>query len=105
MFIRKFSQFQDAQSIKNFFVDLNYNDGFAIYLNEKRVITSNMVENITEECIATGKHRLDKYKGSKMSVSTLLNGENIIAINLLNQQITSNDLSMITELTIKCNRD
>ncbi|MBN2519373.1 MAG: CotH kinase family protein [Bacteroidales bacterium] len=100
----------DIAILNNILLDIDYDDAFVAYLNETEVARS---ANITEQNPAynsplTTDHEARMYTGGqperfKISTDFLVNGENLLAIQVLNTDTNSSDLSAIVFMNAEIN--
>jgi hypothetical protein len=77
-----------------------YDDGFVTYLNGEKVAEFNAPTNLTWNAAATANHEAEAWDTFDISsfVSSLMTGENLLAIHGLNVSLTSSDFIIGTEL-------
>jgi hypothetical protein len=105
LYIRKSFNIQSPASISKLIIDLKYDDGFVLYLNDSLVLKKYSPSELGFKGLATGDHSADVTERFLCSSSHLFEGENIIAIMVLNWDINSSDLTMIPILHIKNDED
>ncbi len=114
VFVRKKFNVVDVTAIEDMIFHIDYDDGFVAYLNGVEIARSNMgaSQNITFNQPSAGLHEAVMFAGgvpegfpiSKSVLSTLLvNGENILAVEVHNESIGSSDLSCIPFLSARVN--
>ena len=87
-----------ADGVAELFADVNYDDGFVVYLNGERVMARNAPSRISHDSVATADHEGGRYHRYHFSRSALRDGANTIAIVVLNRALDSSDLSMAFRL-------
>lgn len=109
VFVRKRFTVTDLEAIKELMLDLDYDDGFVVYINGHEVVRENlgaegdntpydaMTPNYVNPLLASGSS-LAHYDLSK-HVDCLVDGENTLAIQIHNVSETSSDLLLYPFLT------
>ena len=92
LFIRRTFNLTDPGSIENLYILVNYDDGFAAYINGTMVHLVN-VNNFSHTAVASGNHESAGPEEFDISdhLNVLRTGENVIAVHLKNQARTSSD--------------
>ena len=101
LYIRKSFSIQNSANISKLIIDLKYDDGFVLFLNDRLVLKEYSPSQLEFNSLATGDHSADVTERFICSSSHLIEGENIIAIMVLNWSINSSDLTMIPVLHTK----
>ncbi len=92
---------QDISDITDLYFDVDYDDGFVAYINGTEVARENVVDpiswnmelsNYREAIMYTGVHPY-RYKLKEFVNSVLVTGKNVLAVEVHNQNATSNDFS------------
>ena len=100
LYIRRTFQMRDVEGIEKLILRVDYDDGFVAYLNGKEVTRAN-IEGIPKYNTTAKKgHEAGSPKDFDISdkINLLKNGENLLAVQVHNDKITSNDLTIIPEL-------
>jgi hypothetical protein len=91
----------ELQNFANLYLKIRYDDGFAVFLNGIRVAESNAPFTLSWNAAATGTHEAaaaeDLYNISA-HVGLLKAGENLLAVQALNSEVTSSDFLVTVEL-------
>jgi hypothetical protein len=109
LYIRKTFSINDLENISAALLHIDYDDAFVAYLNGKEIARSNIgtpgIEPAYDET-ASNYHEATIYTGGSPEEyviydlnSLLVTGENVLAIQIHNYNITSSDLSAIPFLT------
>ncbi|MHC4582072.1 MAG: DUF1800 family protein, partial [Planctomycetota bacterium] len=91
----------ELAAIDNLILRADYDDGFKAYLNGVEVARANLPAGIVpHDRRATGSHEAGTPRDFDISdhMDLLRTGDNVLAIQVHNRNITSGDLSMIPEL-------
>ncbi|MHC4434896.1 MAG: DUF1800 family protein, partial [Planctomycetota bacterium] len=91
----------ELAAIDNLILRADYDDGFKAYLNGVEVARANLPAGIVpHDRKATGSHEAGTPRDFDISdhMDLLRTGDNVLAIQVHNRNITSGDLSMIPEL-------
>jgi len=88
--------------IQQLLLQIDYDDAFVAYINGLEVARSANITDVvpTFNNTISYDHEAQMYSGGKpesyeINLSSLVNGENIFAVQILNQNITSSDISAI----------
>lgn len=110
VFLRKKFTVDDPSAISQLVLHLDYDDGFVAYLNGKEIARDQMVgkgDFPGFDVLASGQHEALIYQGKSPAKFILPNpaeilksGENVLAIQVHNINITSTDFSAIPFLSI-----
>ncbi len=100
LYLRKVVQINDLSVIEDLILDIDYDDAFVLYINGVECARS---ENVTGafppfNSVLTTDHEAKMYSGGKperfvLKTSSLKTGENTFAVHILNQGLSSSDLS------------
>jgi hypothetical protein len=90
----------NLQVVDSIVFDVDYDDGFALFLNGVRVGSSNAPEVLTNTSMATGDHESGSNLYHLKIDKPTLAAENILAIQVLNTGLTSSDLALSVTVTI-----
>ncbi len=101
VYIRYSFTVEDKAEIASLVLDIDYDDGFIAYLNGKEIARDNVENPVTWNMNLNGLHEAALYRGEKperFEISTYINeylieGENILAVEVHNQSYNSSDLS------------
>ena len=110
VFVRKSFQIDDLNSIKELILHVDYDDGFVAYLNGSEIARANLgtpntdvaynqtADNYTEPLMINGqtpaKFNIANYK------NLLIEGENVLALQVHNHSTGSSDLTLIPFLSV-----
>ncbi len=94
----------DLSQVSKLILEMDFDDGFVAYLNGTELARYNMGPKgspTTWDQLSDGHHNAQLYQGNppmrfsldQNSVNLLVSGENILAVEVHNQSITSSDLS------------
>ena len=107
VFMRKNFEIIDVSKINRLILDIDYDDGYVAYLNGVE-IGRNLLsdEIIAYNVLAEGYHEAMLYQGNSpdrvfIDDSLLLNGTNILAVQVHNQSEDSSDLSALPVLSVE----
>jgi len=101
-YIRKEFTISDASIVDELKLAIDYDDGFAIWINGRNVLLANAPASFAYDQTATADHEsgdIVNYTISKSSVA-LVNGTNIIAIQGFNNAKTSSDFYFNLKLEV-----
>ena len=102
VFLRHRFTHDPALDLPNLVFSAIYDDGFVVYLNGVRILSKNFPddEEPTFSSLASRAHeaRADEKFDISDRIDLLQPGENLLAAVVLNQRVSSNDLSFIPEL-------
>ena len=102
VFIRTTFEILQKDQIADLFADVNYDDGFVLYLNGTRVLARNAAGSIDYSSRATGDHEGGRARRYRLPIDRLADGRNILAAVGLNRALDSSDLSL--EVRLSCVR-
>lgn len=90
----------DLSSFSSLSLEMLFDDGFVAYINGKKVAEENVPGSLSYNSVASGSHEADAYEVYVVSdiISDLKVGENILAIQALNQNLTSSDFIINAKL-------
>lgn len=98
-YARKTFNVTDADSFVSAAVNIIYDDGFVVYLNGQEIARENMppgLVSINTEALANGNE--EEYESFPFDVSRLVEGENLIAIEVHNRNINNIDIGFDLEM-------
>jgi hypothetical protein len=107
VYMRKEFQVVDTSQINRILLDIDYDDGFAAYLNGVEIGRNLLSGNpINFNDLAEGYHEAMLYQGNipdRMFIDTSLlqNGTNTLAVQVHNQSADSSDLSALPVLSVE----
>jgi hypothetical protein len=107
VYMRKEFQVLDTSQIKRILLDIDYDDGFAAYLNGVEIGRNLLSGNpINFNDLAEGYHEAMLYQGNSpdrmfIDISLLQNGTNTLAVQVHNQSADSSDLSALPVLSVE----
>jgi hypothetical protein len=100
LYLRTKVNVSDVNAIKNLILDIDYDDAFVMYVNGKECARSSNISGTLPAYNAyiTVDHEAKLYSGGtperfQLSPNQLVNGSNLFALQILNQNISSSDLS------------
>ncbi len=101
VYIRYSFNIENKAKISSLVLDIDYDDGFIAYLNGTEVARDNVSNPVSWNMDLNGLHEATLYQGkrperfsiSKFKDELLVNGKNILAIEVHNESSTSSDLS------------
>lgn len=110
VYLRITFQMEDKSVVEQLLLDIDYDDAFIAYLNNHEVARS---PNVTDDpplfnSSITNLHEALMYQGGQperyeVSVDELINGENFLAVQILNESTGSSDLTGLVFLQAKIN--
>jgi len=113
VFIRKKFTLLETASIEAMMLNMDYDDGFIAYLNGVEIARNGITgTNPPYNTLATINHEATMYTGGKPESFTILKslfqsilktGENVLAIQVHNNSVSSSDLSAIAFLSLGLN--
>ena len=100
LFIRRTFEMRNKDDIKQLILRVDYDDGFIAYLNGREVARSNIEGAARFNTKATRAHEAGSPEDFNITqhLGLLNEGKNVLAVQVHNDKITSNDLTMIPEL-------
>jgi len=109
VFLRKFFNIEDASDVGQLVLHIDYDDGFVAYINEKEIARANVnVPNPSFDSGTQSDREALIYQGGapeKFVIENyenlLVDGDNILAIQVLNVHDNSSDLSAIPFLSAR----
>ena len=107
VYMRKEFQVLDTSQIKRILLDIDYDDGFAAYLNGVEIGRNLLSGNpINFNDLAEGHHEAMLYQGNSperlfLVKSLLQNGTNTLAVQVHNQSADSSDMSALPVLYVE----
>lgn len=111
VYMRKSFSIINLSAIEGVFLHLDYDDSFVAYLNGVEIARDLITGNPPQfDQFSDGLHEALLYQGFvpeqfDIDVSLLIEGENILAIEVHNESTTSSDLSAIPILSVGINDD
>lgn len=102
VYIRFRFNLSDISLVRQMILDMDYDDGFAAYLNGTEIANGNMTKPYSWNMTLERDHEASLYRGllpeqsiinNSVFSSLLVNGENILAVQVHNVGPTSSDLS------------
>lgn len=108
VYVRKSFTVTDVNAIKKAILDIDYDDGFVAYLNGVEIARAGLSGFPPNWDEVAADHEAQIYSGNQLStyvvdnailLSTLINGTNVLAIELHNSSPTSSDLTLIPFLS------
>lgn len=100
LFIRRTFEMRNKDDIKQLILRVDYDDGFIAYLNGREVARANIEGAARFNTKATRAHEAGSPEDFNITqhLGLLNEGKNVLAVQVHNDKITSNDLTMIPEL-------
>lgn len=108
LYLRKEFNVSDVSNITDLILNIDYDDAFVAYLNGIEVARSfNVTENnpTFNSTLSVDREATGSFEYHNVSKDLLVNGLNILAIQIINMSITSSDLSSIVYLNAKVNTE
>ncbi len=109
IFIRKKFEIVDTSAVVSAILHVDYDDAFVAYLNGQEIARSNIGTSgipVSYDQFANGDHEAVMYNGNNpekfdigYAKSYLINGENVLAVQVHNKSATSSDMSLIPFLS------
>lgn len=109
LYVRKVFSVTDVDKVKRMLLHMDYDDGFVAYVNGQEVARANIGVvgvNVNYNDVATD-HEAQMYQGNNPEVfdissfaNYLVNGDNVLAIEVHNNSAQSSDLTLIPFLTL-----
>ena len=100
LFMRIRFNVEDTSKIKDLLFHMDYDDGFIAYINEIEIARAGLSGNPPAYDAAATNHEAEGIPvGFPADRSVLVNGENILAIEVHNAGVTSSDMSAIPYLS------
>lgn len=95
VYLRKKFVINDLSSIITSLLDIDYDDGFVAYLNGKEIARSLNVtdETPTYNSTLSSNHEAGSPERHKIPLSDFIEGENYLAVQVINKSLTSSDLT------------
>ena len=109
VYIRKVFNIVDKSAIEKAILSMDYDDGFVAYLNGTEIARSTLLGNPPAyNQRSDGLHEALLYRGGvpesfTINPSLLNNGNNVLAIQVHNESLTSSDLTAIPILSVGIN--
>jgi len=103
VYARKYFTYDQSINITSMILDIYYDDGFIAYLNGHEIARANMPDEIaTHTTRATRSHEANKLVSFDVTKNKnfILEGTNILAIEIHNSSISSSDLSLNPRLIL-----
>jgi len=100
LFIRRTFEMRDKANIEKLILRVDYDDGFIAYLNGQEVARANMEGPARFNTKAERAHEAGSPEDFNITqhLDILNEGKNVLAVQVHNDKLTSNDLTMIPEL-------
>ncbi len=100
VFFRKEFEVTDPGRVAGFDIHVSYDDGYALWINGIEVHRANVEDPLTFDGFAENQHEAETYEDFPLPSpdSYLVEGTNIIAAQVWNNQISSSDLRFDLEL-------
>ncbi|MBN1769089.1 MAG: CotH kinase family protein [Prolixibacteraceae bacterium] len=99
-YFRKTFTVYDA-NFQNLILNLKYDDGAVVYLNNEEILRANMPDGIIDfkTTASKGISNESSFKQFSISANYLKNGENLLAVEIHQTEETSSDISFDLELS------
>ena len=107
LFMRQKFSVNDPAAVGNLELNVNYDDGFIIWINGKEAAAVNKPKGkFTYKSLAAAQHESGKFETFTVSDPRrlLVSGTNVIALQTFNIGLTSSDLKMDVEMKVGLNR-
>lgn len=92
-YFRSTFEIQDVKNIRDLTADIDYDDGFVMYINGNEVKRENLPEEeISDTTLSVDKNGNDRSSSFSISPEYLTNGKNIIAVEVHQASAGSSDL-------------
>ncbi len=100
-FLRRSFTVPEVAKIEGLELNMDYDDGFVVWINGNRVLQSNAPETISLNAFAPANHESGSFEVFSLdgAIRHLVDGENVIAIQGFNTNLTSSDFMLHPELT------
>ena len=100
LFLRRTFEIKDFTAFSVLDLDINFDDGFKVWVNAKPVLSMNAPDNPIYSSLATQTHESGQFESFEISNinSFLKNGTNTIAIQAFNLSLASSDFLVDAEL-------
>ena len=100
LFLRRTFETKDFTAFSVLDLNINFDDGFQVWINAKLVLSVNAPDNPIYSSLATQTHESGQFESFEISDinSFLKNGTNTIAIQAFNVSLTSSDFLVDAEL-------
>ncbi|MEM6735394.1 MAG: CotH kinase family protein [Bacteroidota bacterium] len=111
LFMRAQFELNSADTVHRLLLDIDFDDGFVAYLNGVEVARSFMEgTNPSFNQPASGFHEANLYRGQdperfEIDTALLVDGANVVAIQVHNENINSSDLTSIPTLSISLSKN
>ncbi|MEM8568350.1 MAG: CotH kinase family protein, partial [Bacteroidota bacterium] len=111
LFMRAQFELNSADTVHRLLLDIDFDDGFVAYLNGVEVARSFMEgTNPPFNQPASGFHEANLYRGQdperfEIDTALLVDGANVVAIQVHNENINSSDLTSIPTLSISLSKN
>ena len=97
LYVRKEFQVDNLDPLKNLYLDIDFDDGFAAYINGDEIARANVGGE--PPTTTPTDHEAQIYRDGKpdrfvVDKSVLQQGSNVLAIHLLNHKVTSSDMTL-----------
>lgn len=104
VYMRKSFSVVDVSAINRLLLDIDYDDGFIAYLNGVEIARSMLYGDVSYNTLADGLHEGALYQGNLpdrffVDKSQLLNGNNVLAVQVHNHSADSSDMSALPVLS------
>ena len=102
-FLRRSFVVPAVSEIEGLELNIDYDDGFVVWINGAEVLRSNAPETITLNAFAPANHESGSFEVFSLdgAIRHLVNGENVIAIQGFNTNLTSSDFMLHPELNFR----
>jgi len=99
IYVRTNFELPNLEQLAEVYADVNYDDGFVIYLNGHRVMERNAPSLITHQSLAVSDHEGGRFERYRFPSTHLVQGTNSIAIVAINHKLNSSDFSLAFRLS------
>lgn len=92
---------QNIDLLENVSFGVNFDDGFIVWINGKRILEVNAPSNPSNNSFSTDLHESGSFEYYTIDINSLniVNGENQIAVQVFNTSLTSSDIYFDLEIT------
>ena len=102
-FLRRHFSVTSVDQIKGLDLNIDYDDGFVVWLNGVEVLRVNAPDTLTLDGVAPVGHESGSFEMLSLNeaIASLVEGENVIAIQGFNINLTSSDFMLHPELVYR----
>lgn len=103
LYLRRRFDVPPGMAIRGATCRVDYDDGFVLWINGQRVLAANAPAGFpAHDAVATGNHEAGAFENFDLGDTgrRLVTGENTVAVQVFNRDLTSSDLKLDLELAI-----